>query len=168
MRNELYWVEGGPWAGKLAIGPRPRGGDWLEDEVSAWRIAGIDAVLSLLTPDEENSLDLKKEAALVRKRGMSFASLPIPDRQVPASPTELAATLDKLNEALSSGNNVLIHCRQGIGRTGLVAACMLVTKGWDSSSAIEHLSAVRGIPVPETPEQRNWIEHYAAVLAGTN
>lgn len=48
MRNETYWVNG-PWLGKLAIGPRPRGGDWLEDEVSAWRLAGIDAVLSLLT-----------------------------------------------------------------------------------------------------------------------
>ena len=130
MRNDLYWV-GGPWLRKLAIGSRPRGGDWLEDEVSGWRLAGIDAVLSLLTPDEEDSLDLKKESALVRKRGMSFASFPIPDRQVPSSPTELSATLDKLNAALSSGKNVLIHCRQGTGRTGLVAAYMLVSKGWD-------------------------------------
>jgi protein-tyrosine phosphatase len=166
MRNELYWADG-PWPGRLAIGPRPRGGDWLEDDVSVWRQAGIDAVLSLLTPDEENSLDLTKEGALVKKRGMSFASLPIPDRQVPVSPTELAATLDKINATLASGKNVLIHCRQGIGRTGLVAACMLVTKGWDSLRAIEHLSAVRGVPVPETLEQRNWIEHYAAILAGT-
>lgn len=166
MRTELHWVDG-PWLGKMAVGPRPRGGDWLEDEVSAWRLAGIDAVLSLLTPDEEDSLDLKKESALVRKGGMTFVSFPIPDRQVPASPTELATTLDLLNGALSSGKNVLIHCRQGIGRTGLVAACMLVTKGWDSSTAVEHVSRVRGVPVPETAEQRNWIDHYAAILAGT-
>jgi hypothetical protein len=166
MRTGLHYVDG-PWLGKLAIGPRPRGGDWLEDEVSAWRLGGIDAVLSLLTPDEESSLELKKESALVRKRGMSFLSFPIPDRQVPASPTELAAMLDKLNTALSSGKNVLIHCRQGIGRTGLVAACMLVTKGWDPSTAVEHLSAIRGVPVPETPEQRNWIDHYAVILAET-
>jgi len=167
MRNVLfYWVDG-PWLGRLAIGARPRGGDWLEDEVSAWRLAGIDAVLSLLTRDEEDNLDLKKEAALVRKHEISFLSFPIPDRQVPSSPTELAAMLDKLIAALSSGQDVLIHCRQGIGRTGLVAACMLVSKGWGSSTAVKHLSAPREVPVPETPEQRNWIDHYAAVLAGT-
>src|SRR5215469_6441265 len=163
MRMDLHWVDG-PWLGRLAISPRPRGGDWLEDEVSAWRVAGIDVVLSLLTPDEEDSLDLKQESTLLRKEGMRFVSYPIPDRQVFASPTELAATLEELNAALASGKNVLIHCRQGIGRTGLVSACLLVTKGWDSSAAVEHLSAIRGVPVPETAEPRNWIHHYATIL----
>jgi hypothetical protein len=32
MRAQLYWIEG-PWAGHFAIVPRPRGGDWLEDEI---------------------------------------------------------------------------------------------------------------------------------------
>ena len=163
MRNDLYWVDG-PWQGKLAIGSRPRSGDWLEDEVNAWRLAGIEVVLSLLTLEEEESLDITNEPEPVRKGGMSFVSLPIPDRHVPASPTELAAVLDKLNAALSSGKNVLIHCRQGIGRTGLVAACLLLKKGWGSSYAVEHLSAVRGVPVPETQEQRDWIDDYAAIL----
>jgi len=166
MRMDLYWVDG-PWSGKLAIGPRPRGGDWLEDEISAWRLAGIDVVLSLLTLEEEESLDITKEREQVRKVGMSFVSLPIPDRQVPASPTELAAVLDQLNAALVSGKNILIHCRHGIGRTGLVAACLLLTKGWGSSDAVEHLNAARGAPVPETQEQREWIDRYAAILAST-
>lgn len=165
MPNELYWV-GGPWPGKLAIGPRPRGGDWLEGEIGGWSGVGMDTVLSLLTPEEEDTLDLKKEAALVREHGMSFVSLPIPDRQVPASPTELSATIDRVNTALSAGKNVLIHCRQGIGRTGLVAACMLVTKGWPPSTAIKHLTAIRGVVIPETAEQRDWIDHFAAILAG--
>jgi hypothetical protein len=32
MRAELYWIEG-PWPSQLAILPRPRGGEWLEDEI---------------------------------------------------------------------------------------------------------------------------------------
>ena len=52
MWTELYWVDG-PWLGKLALAARPRGGDWLEDEMANWRRAGIDTVLSLLTPEEE-------------------------------------------------------------------------------------------------------------------
>jgi protein-tyrosine phosphatase len=166
MSTELYWVDG-PWPGKLAMASRPRGGDWLEDEMAAWRQAGISTVLSLLTPEEERELDLKNEAQEAKARGMRFASLPIPDRQVPNSESEVSAALDRLDADLSAGKNAVIHCRQGIGRTGLVAACLLITKGRTPEFAVKALSAARGNPVPETREQRRWIDHYAAVLAGT-
>ena len=165
MSPEIHWVTG-PWPGKLAVAPRPRGGDWLEDELAGWHREGVDEVLSLLTLDEEQNLDLENEANLTKREGMNFVSFPIPDRQVPASRTALASTLEKINADLSAGRNVLIHCRQGIGRTGLVAACLLVAKGWDPATAIEHVSSSRGLPVPETEEQRRWIDGYAAVLAG--
>jgi len=55
MGTELYWV-GGPWPGKLALASRPRGGDWVEDEMADWRRAGIDTVLSLLTPRRSRNL----------------------------------------------------------------------------------------------------------------
>jgi protein-tyrosine phosphatase len=146
---------------------RPRGGDWLDDEMSEWRRAGIDTVVSLLTAEEEQDLDLKNEAREVKARGMKFISLPIPDRQVPRAESEVAAALEKLDADLSSRKNVVVHCRQGIGRTGLVGACLLVTKGLSPGAAVESVSAARGLQVPETDEQRRWIDHYAAVLAGT-
>jgi protein-tyrosine phosphatase len=166
MRTELYWVED-RWPGKLAVAPRPRGGDWLEDEVANWQAAGVNEVVSLLTTAEEVSLDLNKEKSLVIGYAMDFVSFPIPDRQVPRSQHELAVTLEKLNTDLSSGKNVLIHCRQGIGRTGLVAACLLVSRGINPSAAVDIISAARGIAVPETLEQHDWIDRYAAALAGT-
>jgi hypothetical protein len=46
-----------------------------------------------------------------------------------------------------------------------VAACLLVTKGLNPERAVKNLSAARGNPVPETEEQRRWIDHYAAILA---
>jgi protein-tyrosine phosphatase len=76
----------------------------------------------------------------------------------------LAAALEELDADLSAGKNAVIHCRQGVGRTGLVAACLLVTKGLSSGAAISSVSAARGTPVPETEEQRRWIDHYAATL----
>lgn len=167
MSTQLYWVDG-PWTGKLALAARPRGGDWLEDEVAGWRKAGINTILSLLTSDEEQDLDLKNEGLEVKRRGMKFVSFPIQDRQVPGSQTQMVAALENLEADLSAGKNVVIHCRQGIGRTGLVAACLLVTKGLSSGAAISTLSAARGTPIPETEEQRRWIDHYAATLAGTN
>jgi protein-tyrosine phosphatase len=151
----------------LAVAARPRGGDWLEDEVAGWNRAGIDTVLSLLTPEEEQALDLAGEADAVKTGGMEFLSLPIPDRQVPTSETELTAAMEKVNARLAAGRGVLVHCRQGVGRSGLVAACLLVTRGVDPSAAVERVSAAREVAIPETREQRQWIDHYAAILAST-
>lgn len=44
--DTTYWVEG-PWPGKLAILPRPRGDEWLRDEIQAWAHAHIDVIVSL-------------------------------------------------------------------------------------------------------------------------
>ena len=48
---------------------------------------------------------------------------------------------------------MVVHCRQGIGRSGLVAACLLVRKGISPGAAVEMVSAARGVSVPETTEQ---------------
>jgi protein-tyrosine phosphatase len=163
MRPELYWVKG-PWPGKLALAARPRGGDWLQDEVAGWKQAGINSVLSLLTSEEERDLDLRDEAAEVKKLGLEFSSLPIPDRQVPRSETRMGEALETVNRSLSASKNVLVHCRQGVGRSGLVAACLLIKNGMSPGAAIDSVSAARGTAVPETTEQREWIERYAPAM----
>lgn len=163
MAAGLYWLDG-PWAGKIALAARPRGGDWLGDEMVRWKRLGIDSVLSLLTPDEEREMELGSEASEAQGHGLEFSSFPIADRQVPTSEADLVKELDKLNTSLSAGKNVLIHCRQGIGRTGLIAACLLVRKGMSPGAAIEKVSMARGVPIPETDEQREWIDHYAPAL----
>ena len=161
MKDRIFWVRG-PWPGKLAVAARPRGGDWLDDELSSWRRAGIRTVVSLLTAKEEEDLELEKEGAAARAQGLKFLSLPVRDRQVPESEAEVESAIQKLDATLDSGKNVLVHCRQGVGRSGLLAACLLVNRGVAAQAAVDELSAVRGTLVPETPEQRRWIERYAA------
>ena len=163
MPTDLHWVNG-PWTGRLALSARPRGGDWLEDEIVNWKRSGVDAILSLLTPDEERELDLAYEADTAKKHDVDFSSFPIPDRQVPRSESSLRQMIEKINSRLLAGSNVLVHCRQGVGRTGLVAACLLIKHGMSPGAAVETLSAIRGVPVPETTEQRDWIERFAPAL----
>lgn len=160
---KLYWLED-KWPGRVALSARPRGGDWLSDEVAEWKRVGVSTVVSLLEVQEQQELDLQSEADEVRHYGLDFLSLPIPDRHVPRSEGVLTQPLEKLDRALSEGKNVLIHCRQGIGRSGLVAACLLVKKGMSPGAALEKISEVRGVQVPETEEQREWIDHFATAF----
>lgn len=163
MTAGIYWVEG-PWPGKLAVSARPRGGDWLHDDIANWKRAGVDAVLSLLESPEERDLDLRGEAAEVQSEGLEFWSLPVADRQPPRSETQVASLLEKVGDALSGGKNVLVHCRQGVGRSGLIAACLLVKSGMSPGAAVDKVSAARGVAVPETDEQRDWIDHFATAV----
>jgi protein-tyrosine phosphatase len=164
MWTELHWING-PWPGRLAVAARPRGGDWLADEIAGWKRQGVGAVLSLLTSQEEKDLDLAEEGRIAKSQGMLFESFPIPDLQVPRSESKLASTLEKASSTLAGGTNLVIHCRQGIGRSGLVAACLLATKGISPGAAIDAVSAARGVLIPETSEQREWIDRFAAAFA---
>lgn len=164
MRTELYWVPG-PWSGRLAIMPRPRGGDWLEDEVQAWRRSGVDVIVSLLTADEIADLSLAEEAALCRSNGIEFFSFPIPDRGVPSSKATVSELATRLGEQLANGKTIAIHCRQGVGRAALMAICLLVLSGTELEAAIHRVGEARGCPVPETPEQRRWVTEFAKSLA---
>jgi protein-tyrosine phosphatase len=163
MRTELYWIEG-PWRGRLAIMPRPRGGDWLEDEIQSWRRAGVDMVVSLLTREEQSELNLSDEESLCRANSIEFVSFPIVDRGVPSSAETFSEQVIKLAEQLANGRNIAVHCRQGIGRAALVAICLLAVSGIAPTAAIERVGKARGCPVPETSEQRRWIMDFATSL----
>jgi protein-tyrosine phosphatase len=160
MKTEIYWIEG-PWTSRLAIMPRPRGGDWLEDEVRDWRSAGIEVVVSTLTSEEIAELDLAQEAALCKANGQEYFAFPIPDRGVPGSSRATADLLGQLESKLVEGKSVAFHCRQGIGRSALLAACLLVLAGVEAETAFQRVGAARGCPVPETAEQRQWVAKFS-------
>ncbi len=164
LGTKLYWVNG-PWRGRLAMAARPRGGDWLQDEITSWRKSGVATVVSLLEEHEERDLDLTSERSEAEKQGLKFVSFPIGDRDVPVSQSEFGKLIESLHHELATGQSVAIHCRQGIGRTGLVAACLLVNDGIGIQEAIGRLIAARGLEVPETAQQRRWIFDFAGTLA---
>ena len=127
MKSEVYWIKGS-WPGRIAIVPRPRGGDWLEDEVTAWARADLDVIVSLLEEDEAEELGLSREGELCQVAGLSFIQFPIVDRSVPASRDEALDLVNRLETFLLQGKNVGIHCRQSIGRSSLIAASMLIDR----------------------------------------
>lgn len=142
MAAQAFWIPG-PWRGRLGIVPRPRGAEWLADETRAWREAGIDVVVSLLEPDEEVDLDLTGESSSSTASGIDFRSFPIPDRSVPKSREAMAELADHMVDALRSGKTVAVHCRQGIGRSAMIAAAALISGGLNAETAVNAIRQSR-------------------------
>jgi protein-tyrosine phosphatase len=152
---------------RLAITARPRGGEWLEGDITAWRRGGVDLVVSLIDSEEERELELELESVLCRASGIEFLSFPIRDRSVPNSPDATASLVDWVVSDLRRGRGVAIHCRLGIGRTGLVAGCVLRALGHAHDTVFPMLSRARGLPVPDTAAQAEWVRRFQASAAPT-
>jgi protein-tyrosine phosphatase len=160
---ELFPVAGLS-SGALAIALRPRGADWLEDELRGLKASGYSVLVSALEPSEAAELNLEHEARLAHVHGLEFIGSPIPDRSTP----DIAAArilAERLSRALDEGKHVAVHCRQGIGRSALIVASVLVAGGTLPSSAWEKVAAARKRPVPDTEQQRAWLDSFAAHLS---
>jgi protein-tyrosine phosphatase len=156
-----FWVETSSQL-RLAIVPRPRGGDWLEDDVRQIKRAGVDVLVSMLQADEAAELGLQAEANLCEASGIAFRSFPIPDRETPSSTTSFFQFVEDLRAEVHSGRSVAVHCRASIGRSSLLLAALLAAEGFTPDDAFRRLTIARGIQVPDTPDQIRWVEQFAA------
>jgi protein-tyrosine phosphatase len=159
--NDIFWIKGNPPA-PLAVVLRPRGGDWLEDELLRMKREGIETLVSLLEKDEAEMLDLAKEGPLAEKIGMRFLSHPIPDVHVPPHTAAFQKFVAALANRLRAGEHIGVHCRGSIGRATVTAACALIQLGWSPRAALAAIAAARGCAVPDTQEQEDWILRYKA------
>src|SRR6185437_8268325 len=156
MRVELYSVN--PMgAGTLSVLPRPRGDDWLEDEMRSLADQGVSTLVSLLTSRESEELGLSEEGTLANQAGIDFVAFPIEDRSVPNA-SAFSELLTSLDAVLKQGDHVAVHCRLGVGRSSLVAVGLLRKQGTPASEAWKAVATARRLDVPDTPEQRAWLD----------
>jgi protein-tyrosine phosphatase len=154
MRPALFTIDQ-PGPGRLSTMAKPRGGDWLTDEMAALHAAGVTILVCALTTAELDEVDLTDEPRAAHDAGLEFVSIPIPDRGVP-DPAAVLPDLQRLAGRVRDGAHVVTHCRFGIGRSSLLAAGILVLNGLPPEQAWEQLQRARGLTVPDTPAQRAW------------
>src|SRR4051812_18886979 len=125
------------------------------DAVAAWNAA---AVLTLVKPDELEALDIADIGQEVRKRHMEWYHWPIADVSIPSRRFEASWAEDsrRIETILQGGSNVLVHCKGGLGRAGMIAARVLVQLGTEPVEAIEAVRAVRPGAI-ETAQQETWV-----------
>ena len=133
---------------KLAIMPRPRAGDWLEDEMISFSSLGYSTLVSLITREEEYELGLLSEKSVAKANNINFFSYPIEDRSIPDSSAEYKDFISVMAKRLQT-ENIGIHCRMGIGRAGMTCIAVLMYLGESLDEAMEKVSKARGLSVTD-------------------
>lgn len=121
------------------------------DAISAW---GAKMVVSLVEPEELKALKVPHLGQEIQSRGMEWRHLPIPDYSIPTESFEQQWAIQgpEIRAMLTKGNDVLVHCKGGLGRAGMIAARLLVELGMDTEEAIKSVRSVRKGAI-ETPSQ---------------
>jgi protein-tyrosine phosphatase len=160
MSPTLYWVPTPEVTGRIAITRRPRGFQYLDEDIASWRTRGIDVVLSLLAADEALSLGLDQQGTLCTRHGIRYLSFPMPDFSAPLSQESVEPIIQDLAATVRSGLTAAVHCHASRGRSPTLAAAVLIELGLTADDATARLSLARGLAVPETHEQRLWIANF--------
>lgn len=141
--------------GKLAGMAKPGSVDDLATDLKQLLADGIGAVVSFT----ERPLD----EALVREHGMDYLHLPVPDFTPPTN-RQIEKFVRYVKEHNDRGVAVAGHCAAGMGRTGTMLACYLVSLGVDPVEAIDSVRSIRPGSI-ETVQQEQCVVDFGKKLS---
>ena len=126
----------------LATGPWRRD---LDVDIAAIRAFGAQAVLTLIEDSEFDKLHVPRLGEMIEAAGLEWHHLPIIDMDVPDWRFERRWIYSglRLRRLLQRGGRLVIHCRAGLGRAGMIAARLLVELGVPAAEAISQVRSKR-------------------------
>jgi protein-tyrosine phosphatase len=137
---------------------RPRGDDWLKDEINHLKNNEVGVLVSLLARDEIYDLKLDNEEQFCKAKNITYINFPIADRGIPKQKGDTDKFIDLLATKIDEGCSIVIHCRMGIGRSSIIAASVLLKYELKAKNIIAKMSSIRGLNVPDTDEQFLWLK----------
>ena len=162
--DNSYWVEPDRLAAREY--PGDINSDRAIEKIRALLGAGVDHFIDLTGEDWlKPYIQILEQEANRLGRTVSRENHPIVDLSVPRSPDEMTTILDAIDNALSGGRTVYVHCWGGVGRTGTVVGCWLVRHGHTGEEALaqiakrwKHVDKAWRVPrSPETNEQCKYV-----------
>ena len=127
----------------------------LPDDLAA--IAAWNPVAVVSMTEASEMTPCRELGVALASAGIDWLHLPIRDFSGPDGPIRDAwpETARRLHAILDDGGSVLLHCRGGKGRSGMVALRLMVERGEPAAAALARLRTVRPGAV-ETAEQLAW------------
>lgn len=129
--------------------------------VDTLKAAGAKAVITLMPSEELARNDASELAKLCAERDLEWFHLPVADEQVPLSDFDASwqTASPRIRQLLDDGDSIAIHCKGGSGRTGLIAARILIDRGMPRPQAIEKVQALRPKAIQHPAHQR-WLSRF--------
>lgn len=159
MRTKIYWLHQFESSAKLGIMGRPCGNEQLEDEILHLKKQNVHVLVSLLESEEIYELGLRKQKNYCEEQQIEYFNFPIADRNIPQKSDKIEVFIQEMVEKINKGFSVVIHCRMGIGRSSIIAGYILLKLGWQTDKIMDHIGKIRGVKVPDTPEQMEWLRN---------
>jgi ADP-ribosyl-[dinitrogen reductase] hydrolase len=136
-------------------------GPWKRDldlDLQAIRDWQAQALVTLIENFEFELLSVPELPEKARELGIRWLHLPIVDVWVPdkAFEEEWETAGGELRRILREGGRIVLHCRGGLGRTGLVAARLLIEFGMAPREAIRRVRTARPGAI-QTREQEEYV-----------
>jgi protein-tyrosine phosphatase len=131
----------------------------LEEDIKELKLQKIDVIIPLVTQDEMERYGVPDLIEKYLKANFEVKHLPIIDQKAPQS-DEINDLIEYIDLKFKEGKNLLVHCVGGLGRSGLVVACFLKSKGLSSEDAISAVRKSRSARAIETKIQEEFIEVY--------
>ncbi|HNC74064.1 MAG TPA: phosphotransferase [Elusimicrobiota bacterium] len=131
----------------------------LADDVAALKSQGVTDVVCLVPEDELRRYGVPGLLAEYRKAGLRVHHWPVLDQKT-TSPAEMEKIVADVGGRLDAGARVAVHCVGGLGRSGLVAACFLKSRGASTDEAIVEVRRVRSPRAVESAVQEQFVTNF--------
>ncbi|KAJ3080810.1 hypothetical protein HDU99_007360, partial [Rhizoclosmatium hyalinum] len=158
-------LDTGPVNGRAAINRD------LESDFARLSSLNIKCVVCCLNDSELSFLGAPFQVyqAAAAKFGMQILRIPIIEGSCPDRIEDVVDIVERIDGWLRGGGNVLIHCRGGVGRAGLIACCLLLRKRFveNAERAIQVVRLRRSLKAIETMRQEDFIHAYQKYLEET-
>lgn len=158
--HDLLAIPGCP--GRLIFTPCPGTKDAsLASALDTLQAAGATALITLMPAEELRLNRVDELPALCAARGIEWFHLPVADEQVPLDDFDAAwmQAHARIRALLDEGRSIAIHCKGGSGRTGLIAARILIERGLPRAEAVALVQALRPKAI-QHPAHAAWIAQF--------